>query len=76
MVDAVLMKLSLLDLAKTISLMWDLPQPLYDIDYSLLPDDYTADSSPFVDLLNCYRIDIPDFALQLKETADYIAATS
>ena len=76
MVDAVLKKLSLLDLAKTISLMWDLPQPLYDIDYSLLPDDYTADSSPFVDLLNSFRIDIPDFALQLKETADYIAATS
>ena len=50
-------------------------QPLYDIDYSLLPDDYTADSSLW-DLLNSFRIDIPDFALQLKETADYIAATS
>ncbi|MDA7677483.1 NAD-dependent epimerase/dehydratase family protein [bacterium] len=75
-VDAVLETVSLTELANIISQAWDLPEPLFDIDLSLPADDYTADSFLFLELLRRYRLAVPDFMLQLSETASYLARLS
>ncbi|QPN56325.1 NAD(P)-dependent oxidoreductase [Synechococcus sp. CBW1107] len=73
-VDAVLQTMSLVDLAKEISKLWGLPEPLFHIDPSLPADDYRADSGPFRELLRQYRIAAPALREQLQETAHHMAA--
>lgn len=73
-VDAAMQTMSLVDLANLISEIWGLPNPNINIDPSIPPDDYSADSAQFLNLLRQYGIDSPDLAVQLRETADYIAS--
>lgn len=72
-VDAVLETVSLMELAKAISTLWGLPEPLFTIDPSLPADDYCADSGPFRELLRQYGIASPTFREQLQETAQHLA---
>ena len=72
-IDATMQTLSLVDLAKLISQLWGLPEPIVHIDPSLPADDYRADSGPFCDLLRQYAIKAPDLVDQLYETAADIA---
>ena len=71
-VDAVMYDLSLLELAQTISALWDLPDPLAQIDSSLPPDDYRADAGLFQQLLQDYLITGPPLAEQLRESARHL----
>ncbi len=74
-VDAAMQTISLVDLAKVITTLWDLPEPLFRIDPSLPADDYRADSGPFMQLLREYAIDAPELAEQLQETLHHMASS-
>jgi len=68
-IDAVMQTLSLVELAESISLLWNLPEPFCRIDSSQVSDDYQADEAPFLRLLARYGIEVPELAEQLQETA-------
>tara|TARA_B100000579_G_scaffold219129_1_gene179204 strand:+ start:3400 stop:4308 length:909 start_codon:yes stop_codon:yes gene_type:complete len=65
-------KIDILNLAKLISSNWDLPFPEEEIDYSLNPDDYTADSAEFIDLLSKFSLESPSLMSQIIETANFM----
>ena len=71
-IDAVMQTVSLFDLAKEISEIWALPEPMINIDTSLPADNYRADSDQFHNLLKEYGIEAPDLATQLEETAQQL----
>lgn len=68
-VDACMDTFSLVDLAKIISRLWNLPEPLFSIDPSLGEDRYEADCRPFRDLLLYYHIAPLKLEEQLREAA-------
>lgn len=72
-VDACMETLSLVELARIISRLWGLPEPLSSIDPSLEADRYEADSGPFLELLAKYHIAPLDLPGQLRETANDLA---
>jgi nucleoside-diphosphate-sugar epimerase len=72
-VDACMETLSLVELARIISRLWSLPDPLFSIDPSLDADCYEADSGPFSALLARYHIALVDLSGQLRETANGLA---
>lgn len=74
-VDASMQTLSLEELAEMISVIWNLPKPQYNYDYSLSGDNYQADSEYFLELLKRHKIKIPSMAEQIKETADFLTAS-
>jgi nucleoside-diphosphate-sugar epimerase len=73
-VDACMETLSLVELARIISRLWSLPEPLFRIDSSLEADRYIAESGPFLELLGRYHIAPLDLPGQLRETAGDLAA--
>jgi len=73
-VDACMETLSLVELARIISRLWGLPEPLFSINPSLEADCYEADVGPFRALLDRYAIAPPDLPGQLRETAGDLAA--
>ncbi len=73
-VDACMETLSLVELARIISRLWGLPEPLFSINPSLEADCYEADVGPFRALLDRYAIAPPDLPAQLRETAGDLAA--
>jgi UDP-glucuronate decarboxylase len=73
-VDACMQTLSLVELARIISGLWGLPEPLSCVDPLLEPDCYAADAGPFAELLDRYRIIPLDLAGQLRETASDLSA--
>jgi UDP-glucuronate decarboxylase len=75
-VDAAMQTVSLVELAEAISRLWGLPEPVVRINPSLPADDYHADSSLFLQLLQEYAIEPPGLAEQLQETALHITSTS
>lgn len=75
-VDAALQTVSLVELAEVISEIWGLPEPCFRVDASLPADDYSAESGPFLELLQQFDITIPPFIEQLFETANDIAVSS
>lgn len=68
-VDACMETLSLVELARIISRLWGLPDPLVSIDSSLDADRYAASAGPFRQLLKRYAIASLDLPGQLCETA-------
>jgi nucleoside-diphosphate-sugar epimerase len=72
-VDACMETVSLVELARIISNLWGLPEPLFSIDPSLDADRYEADDGPFLELLGRYKIVPLDFPGQLRETANGLA---
>lgn len=72
-VDACMETVSLVELARIISNLWGLPEPLVNIDLSLQADCYEADPRPFLELLGHYNISPLDLPGQLKETANGLA---
>ena len=71
-IDAAMQTASLCDLAKEISEIWALPEPIINIDTSLPADIYRADGDQFRNLLKEYEIEAPAFATQLEETAQQL----
>jgi len=74
-IDAVMDTLSLIDLAKLISQVWNLPDPVYNIDKAFPTHYYCSDSADFLRLLEKYNITPPSLVNQLKETAIYLSST-
>lgn len=72
-VDACMETVSLVELARIISRLWGLPEPLFSIDPSLEVDHYEADAGPFRALLDLYHIAPMDLPGQLRETANGLA---
>ena len=72
-VDASMETLSLVELARIISRLWGLPEPVFCIDPSLEGDHYEADTGPFRALLDRYHIAPLDLPGQLRETANGLA---
>ena len=72
-VDAVMNTISLYELARVITDLWELPEPLFDIDNSVSADYYQSDSSNFYSLLSQYQLNPPSFHEQLLETASYLS---
>ncbi len=74
-VDAVIDTFTLVDLAKTISEFWGLPEPRFCVEDSLPADDYQADKTVFLELLKKHDLAIPTLIKQLQETAYHIDKT-
>jgi nucleoside-diphosphate-sugar epimerase len=68
-IDACTHSLSLHDLAGLISRMWGLRPPYANIDLEACPDQYTADATAFMELLNQYNLALPSFEDQIRETS-------
>ena len=73
-VDASTHTLSLVDLASRIADMWNLPPPLSRIDSNLATDDYSADPTPFLELLARYQLKSPTLEQQIQESAEAITS--
>jgi nucleoside-diphosphate-sugar epimerase len=72
-VDACMETISLVELARIISRMWGLPEPMTRMDPSLDADCYAADAAHFRMLLDRYHIAPLDLPGQLRETAGDLA---
>ena len=70
--DACTHNITLLELARLISTIWKLDEPLYRINTSLEPDDYTGCSRELTDLASNYNVKIPSMDEQILETSKYI----
>ena len=68
-IDACTNTVTLIELADTISNIWNLPMPKYELDLRLRPDEYTADGSTFISLLQKYGLKSPDLSQQILDTA-------
>ena len=74
-VDAAIETFTLVDLAKTISELWGLPEPHFCVEDSLPADDYQADKTVFLELLKQHDLTVPTLIEQLQETSGHINKT-
>ena len=68
-IDACTHSISLHDLARLISSLWNLPEPYANINPGFPTDSYTGEIEPFRRLLNKYSIDVPSLEDQIRETS-------
>jgi nucleoside-diphosphate-sugar epimerase len=75
-IDACTHELSLLSLAAQISELYDLPQPIHQIDTRLDADTYVGSPSAFVKALQDYEVEIPSLVSQIQETRAWLEAST